>query len=812
MTYFDIKEEELKGRVEKDIFWQFDCTRIIGNIDFCVSLPSDGGELFEEQSLLWAEAKSNKSDIYNSISQLVLTIGKGRIFDSHLPPAFIGAFDAEKIAFLHYNEIADIFYLNDFNWNVKPSDYNTKEFKLIRNKVESILNQKILIYDFNRDRNELLRFIRKNLLEGKFGVSKIKIDKNNFTVIYNKWLIEVKDTILLDWELAKKSDIIDGDFYLADLLSEENKTLKDKLNVLLRSDHYELERHIDDLGLLNIKSVNFRDNQKAHTQFWNRYKRPPIREYWDFIVRRRDLLVPQDIRERRGSFFTPRIWVELSQQYLAEAFGENWQEEYYIWDCAAGTGNLLAGLTNKYRIWASTLDKQDVDVMYDRINNGANLLESHVFQFDFLNDDFSKLPASLLKIINNPEERKKLIIYINPPYAEAGNTKQRTGTGKNKEKTTTQNATYKKYKNQIGKASNELFTQFLIRMYFEIPDCKIANFSKIKYIQGQNFKIFRDIFFAKCLNGFLVQSNTFDNVSGKFPVGFHIWDTSIKEKFFEIDTDIFNKNRKYIGVKKLYSFDRDIALTSFTHNGVSGEQIVIGHFASRGNNFQGQNAVFVDNIEKERKGGGLHVSIAKKNLIKVAISFTVRLVIKATWLNDRDMFLYPNDNWKKDSEFQSDCLTYLLFSSQNKITSKLGVNHWIPFREGQVDSTERFESSYMADYIEGRLRREAKDEMFEEEQSYNRIRFSDVALEVFEAGLELWKYYHNQSEKDNKVNVNASLFDIREYFQGRNDAGRMNIKSDDEHYMKLINKLRDKLKILAFKIEPKVYEFGFLKK
>jgi hypothetical protein len=53
-----------------------------------------------------------------------------------------------------------------------------------------------------------------------------------------------------------------------------------------------------------------------------------------------------------------------------------------------------------------------------------NLLENHVFQFDFLNDDFSKLPQSLQDIINDEEKRKKLIVYINPPYAEAGNRKQ----------------------------------------------------------------------------------------------------------------------------------------------------------------------------------------------------------------------------------------------------------------------------------------------------------------------------------------------------------------------------------------------------
>ena len=104
---------------------------------------------------------------------------------------------------------------------------------------------------------------------------------------------------------------------------------------------------------------------------------------------------------------------------MTDVLGKDWQDDYYIWDCAAGTGNLLTGLTNKYNIWASTLDTQDVDVLKDRIKNGANLLESHVFQFDFLNDDFSKLPESLKQIINSPKKRKKLVVYINPPYAEA---------------------------------------------------------------------------------------------------------------------------------------------------------------------------------------------------------------------------------------------------------------------------------------------------------------------------------------------------------------------------------------------------------
>ena len=59
--------------------------------------------------------------------------------------------------------------------------------------------------------------------------------------------------------------------------------------------------------------------------------------------------------------------------------------------------------------------------------------------------------------------------------------------------------------------------------------------------------------------------------------------------------------------------------------------------------------------------------------------------------------------------------------------------------------------------------------------------------------------------------ADASFYDIRLHFQGTNDKGNMNAKSDDETYTELIATLREKMKHLAKRIEPKVYAYGFLK-
>jgi hypothetical protein len=780
-------------------------------------------ELFETQSLLWAEAKKGIADIYNSLVQLILTIGKARTFDKFLPPAFIGAFDAEKMAFIPYNDIQDIFYVNDFNWNVTPSNYETKEFRLVYDKVKKILDQNTLIYFYDKDEKELQKFIKDNFITGKFGFTKTRIDKNNFIVIYNKWFQTVKPTISVNWEILKTKGIIDGDFYLADLLSSENETIKDKLFVLLKKNNYELDRILDDTGLFSSKRAEFTDNQKAHTQFWNKYERPPLEQYWNYIVERRDLLVPQDIRERKGSFFTPQIWVELSQKYLSDVLGEDWQDEYYIWDCAAGTGNLLNGLINKYHIWASTLDRQDVDVMKDRIKNGANLLEDRVFQFDFLNDDFSKLPESLQNIINDAEKRKKLVVYINPPYAEVSSVGIKGKAGVNESKI------HDKFIDKVGTAGREIYIMFLIRIYEEIKDCYIAEFSTLKTLQGSAFNLFRKNFEAKLVKSFIVPANTFDNVNGSFPIGFKIWNTQKKERFQSTKVDVYDSTGEFIFQKKLSVTNKN----NFINKWISKFKVTsdyIGFLAgTNGNDFQQNNIIYILN-QKEQMANPRGMWISKDNLIQISIYFSVRKSIAATWLNDRDQFLSPKKKWEKDKEFQSDCLAFTLFHGQNRISSKEGTNHWIPFTEAEVDARDNFESNFMTKFINGKkilstqpTQQQLKIDKTKDkkEKKQEKLEFSPEATAVFDAGRELWKYYHtNFSKVQNfgkvehfgkaEYNVNASLYDIREHFQGRNETGKMKNKSHDEIYTKLIADLRNKLTILAQKIEPKVYEYGFL--
>jgi 2-polyprenyl-3-methyl-5-hydroxy-6-metoxy-1,4-benzoquinol methylase len=795
------KEETLKGLVHDDYFSKFGYEPNIDNIDFVITdkkmrdTPRD--DLFSDgpgssKHFLWAEAKKGTHDIFDMFTQLILTCKKTYEKAEYLAPPWIGVFDEARIAFVSFHDILPIFNETDFNWKTTPNNHETADFQKAREKLKNLISAKITVYNFIADDREIKEFIKTRFAAGAAAYIKSPITKDNFVQIFIKWTKEVKPFINIakdEWAEFKQKGILDCDFYRADVMSEGGNTITEKLKVILKNDNYKFQETIS--GRLFTSDIGFTGNGEAYSRFWNKYERPPAPIFRQFIIDRRDLLVPQNIREIKGSFFTPKIWADKSKEYLAQVFGDNWQEEYFVWDCAAGTGNLLAGLTNKYNVWASDIDEGNIETMQSLIDIDENLdlLPAHVFQFDFLNDSFDKLPDGLKTIINDSEKRKKLIVYINPPYAEVSSkivtdaVKGKVGVNQSK--------THDKYSSVLGTAGRELFALFLTRIYFEITGCKIGEFSTLKGLNGAAFSKFRDFFKAELAKCFIVPANTFDNVSGQFPIGFKIWDTENKYPFKNIIADVFDSADNQIGNKTLSAYIKGQFINTWISKYKTEDKESIGYMDGiNGNDFQHNNIVYIIN-RKELLPNPRGIWITDKNLIETSIYLAVRHSIKTTWLNDCDQFLFPNEGWESDTEFQNNCLVFSLFD-HNNISSRYGVNHWIPFTEKEINAQEKFESNFMSNFLNGKT-------------------FSAEAQAVLDAGRELWKYYHVKITGTKTASVNASFYDIREFFQGRNDKGTMKTRAKDETYNALIGTLREKLGILTGKLRPKVYEYGFLK-
>ncbi|MGL2774612.1 hypothetical protein ACQJ9C_06530 [Helicobacter pylori] len=811
LDFSNLNEESLKYQIKAEFFKDKKFLYSGDKIDFMLSYKHPNAIL----PILWGEAKrGNFDDLDKAFTQLLLTIGKHKFHTHHTPP-YLCAFNAFRMEFIAFDDaITNFFYQSDIDFSITPSNHNTEGFKRALDAFKAMSKSHKFVFDFKTQSQECKEFI-ENHLNSSHLLNKIQIDKNNFFTIYQKWFEAVKPTIDIDWEVAKTKGILDADYYLADLLSDGDKTIIEKLQTILSSSYYKLKRGVNELGKIDFMEVGFTDGQQVHQEFWNIYERPPKVEFQAFILERRDLLVPSDVRERKGAFFTPKIWVEKSQEYLAKALGQDYQEDYIIWDCAGGTGNLLNGLTNKANCFLSTLDSNDVVIVKElAATNKLNLLENHVFQFDFLNDDFKKAPKSLQEILNDKEKLKKLIIYINPPYAEAGNKAKMSGTGEHKAKVARNNKTYETYKDLLGSGANELFAQFFMRIYMELNGCIMASFSKLKYLNSSNFKKFREVFKAKFLEGFMVPADSFDNVKGQFPIGFLVWDTATPLKPANaLNLEVFDSLGEFLGYKtfKPMIVDRVKSINEWFKI-YKDEQDYLGILVYDAPDFSHQNTNYLQN----HKGTShLHYEkLTSTNLLIGAIYFSIRHCIKATWQNDRDQFYAPYDDaFQDDSEFKNNCLIFMLFHTQNRITSTQGTNHFIPFSETEVNAKERYSSHALLDFLKGKIKEEG-DSLFLNAKKENKpLEFSPCASKVFDAGRKIYHHYHTQASTNRLYNANASLYDIKEFFQGRNAQGKLNLpaKAKDEYYKYLYANLQDALKDLAKEIQPKVYEYGFLR-
>ena len=140
-------------------------------------------------------------------------------------------------------------------------------------------------------------------------------------------------------------------------------------------------------------------------------------------IERRDSLIPLDERSFRGAFYTPLHIVEKAYDLLAQTLGKNWQRDYIVWDMCCGVGNLETKHSNPRNVFMSTLDQADVDVM----KAARTCVQAERFQYDYLNDDITekgeidysltkKVPKKLQESI---QTGKKILVLMNPPYAEA---------------------------------------------------------------------------------------------------------------------------------------------------------------------------------------------------------------------------------------------------------------------------------------------------------------------------------------------------------------------------------------------------------
>ena len=429
-----------------------------------------------------------------------------------------------------------------------------------------------------------------------------------------------------------------------------------------------------------------------------------------------------------------------------------------------------------------------------------------------------KVPRALRQAITDAWEGKKgakpILVLINPPYAEAMNVDNTKDGGTNATmKLGVATTRVSHDMGEFGYAARELFVQFLHRITRELPKSTLAMFSTLKYVNAPNFARFREQWTAQYLDGFVVHSRAFDGLKGNFPIGFLIWNLKKELPAQTIGVIAVDRAGEVVGEHKFYrepprpplaewimrprsSKTPALPLKNALQPTTSTKDVrgrwwadgAVGSMITFGNDLQHAGTT---GLLSSGYGNAGAFFVTKTNVSDAAVVFSVRRLVKPTWLNDRDQFLQPSA--LLSDEFRSDCLVWMLFNGSNLTAGADGLrwddrdwsltNHFVPFTEREIGANARMESDFMVRHMAD-------------------MAFSSKARAVLDAGQALFQRFH------------ATRFPNRirnDYKLGRADAGwyqvRRSLEAIDETDF---DPFKAAYADLSAKLRPQVFELGFL--
>jgi hypothetical protein len=758
---------------------------------------------------VWFEAKEASTPPIIMFGQLLVYVRAAQKRGEPIP-AFLAVIDRTKAAIMPTEHALPIFEDKTIDWPKSGSAAG----KELAAQIAPYVETHYVVYDIASHEEEFIGAVTSAIKEGR--IIRTPITPDNLRQVFDKWV----DMVGGELGTVNPADL--AVFFFADIMHDGRNEAMTNLPARL------LFNGEKPVFLLNGQTYELA-SERGYRNFWAIYHRPPEQKHRHYLLERRDSLLPLDEQKFKGAYYTPLHIVDKAYEQLVATLGPNWQDRYIVWDMCAGVGNLEAKHSNLRNVYMSTLDQADVTIM----KSNPAFSGATIFQYDYLNDDVTDfgeidyslsdiLPTDLRQAIADAREgtkgAKKILVLINPPYAEAMNVE-------NVSKTGGKNAEMKKGVSKtrishgmvdLGYAARELFVQFVHRIMAELPNAKLAMFSKLKYVNAPNFETFRDQWKAEYLDGFVVHSKSFDGLKGNFPIGFLLWDLAKKKPSDAIHTIALNKAGDVIGEKTFYHKLPGLPLSEWIiRPRTNGKEAVplknaltptVSTKDVRGNKWAldaiGSMIVFGNDLQHAATTGLLSsgygnagaLFVTEQNLWQAAIVFAVRRLIPQTWLNDRDQFLQPSQQLTED--FKSDCLIWMLFNGSNLSAGANGlhwndrdwslVNHFIPFTETEVGASGRFESDFMVRHMKG-------------------MTFTAEAQAVLNEGRKLWQRFH-AIQFPRKIRDELKL--------GRADAGWYQIRKSLEQYgdteLTDFDPFKAAYTALGAKLRPMVFELGFL--
>jgi len=734
----------------------------------------------------------------NVLSQCIYYIKKFELAGKPLPTIILVG-DINECFVIHVNDIIQCLY-RDEDWTVAPSANHPD---LMRDILRLNLNPFVYNINDNFDFKEVIEKI-KGLDENI--AHKIKITEHNIDRIFTDFI----ETVIPNCKLATNDKV---NLFVQCLINSSNNYLHPSKPVLITENFGEVivKRNEYEAFFAHFDGINYSPREKEN------------------LVATLDRLIDDTTRRTQGEFFTPTAFVDLAHKYIGDTFGKNWKDEYVVWDCAAGTGNL----TRDYRfkeLYCSTLHQSDLDSSQQYNKNAVK------FQYDFLNDDMDpeyvnefgwKMPEGLVDAIQGG---KKILFLINPPYAASTggkirNNSSQTLVGKDMSD------------NKFGLASKQLTTQFLYRIS-QIPNAHVALFSKTSHLNSNSFKIFRNYWNSKFQyrTGFFFNAGHFADVSTEWGISFTLYKQGdYPYNTFDIDlVDEEENGLEVVGGKRLYNLDNQIPANKWIDRpkGVidaprMSTELNIKETGTKqaklAENALGWFYSASNIVSKSIQGAGLFsstfsnadgMSITANNFNQVLSLYGARrLSASSNWISDKDEYIIPNIDHPDYQQFVHDSLIIALFDHQ----SQQGSLRQVEYKDKLWDIKNEFfwlGKDMMKDWANkcryDNLYYDAveSDERYVFKQLFNEgwaKNLSSDAYDVLNMATQLLK---DSMEARKTVSLDFPEWHLDSWDAGYGQLKRLWKITHPEEF----EAFRRKYKELCDRMRPLVYELGFLRK
>ena len=711
--------------------------------------------------------------------------------------------DINECFCFHINDV--IKYLDeDVDWTIAPSKAAEKNPDLI---LKIAGDETFNPFIFDVDENFSFKTVVEKIIELAEQVQRyVHVTEHNIATIYDYFITHV----IKDYKAIQPNDLV-ALF----------------LGVISDSDNY--YQHPSRKSTLVTPRETIVIDGKAFQSFFAYFKRDYTPQEKLKFAEISDRLIEDTKRRRSGEYYTPTPFVDKAHLMLSEVFGEDWKDEYIVWDNCSGTKNL----TRDYRfshLYSSTLEPGELEIS-QRYNK-----EGVAFQFDFLNQHMKELPEELINAFKNDEP---IIIFINPPYGTAGSGAANTDAKAGIAKTAINKMMLEE---GIGSCSQNLYSQFLYRIIrikkiFNLTNIHIGLFSPPLFLTGETWQNFRNQFLDnfKYEKGMYFKASHFADVADRWGISFTIWScgkTENKSDFEMTTVDSDGTGVAELGRKVLYNLDGKTKASDWVKSETSSKPVdapcmtnainikddpktfgrliphAIGYMVSDTNKVN-ENAMGVAMFSGYGcKGHNAGLSVMEDNFFRCMNLFAARKLVSGNWENSKDEYMRPDVENPLYQEFNNDSVIFALFHSSANQSSLRDVTYHN--KKWNIKNEFFFMS---------------KEEMMQLANQYNNDDcFNDVKTDSNRYVYNLLQSLELSEEASAVLNkacdlVRASfkyrtLFDEShpEYQINNWDAGWYQIKALIKEFMpNELEEFKTLFEKLQNKMRPNVYNIGFLR-